>query len=46
MVSEIAQIDHHRMSRLNSSARLHGPFQACLLIVAVLVTALQQRRAD
>jgi hypothetical protein len=39
MVSGIAQIDHHCMSRLNSSARLHGPFQACLLIFAVLVTA-------
>ena len=39
MVREIAQIDHRRMSRLNSSARLRGPFQACLLIVAVLFTA-------
>jgi hypothetical protein len=39
MVSGIAQIDHGRMSRLNPSARLHGPFQACVLIVAVLVTA-------
>ncbi len=39
MVPEIAQIDHHRVSGLNSSARLHGPFGACLLIIAVLVTA-------
>ena len=27
------------MSRLNSSVRLHGPIRACVLIVAVLVTA-------
>src|SRR5512141_2702630 len=39
MVSRIAQIDHHGMNPLNSSARLHGPIQACVLIVAVLVTA-------
>lgn len=27
------------MNRLNSTARLHGPVQACVLIVAALVTA-------
>lgn len=39
MAFEFAQIDHRYMSRLNSSARLHGRFQAGLLIIAVLVTA-------
>jgi hypothetical protein len=39
MVPGIAQIDHHRMKRFNPSARLHGTFGACVLIVAVLVTA-------
>jgi hypothetical protein len=38
MVRGIAQIDHHRMDPLNSRARLHGAAQACLLIVALLLT--------
>jgi hypothetical protein len=38
MVPEIAQIDHRCMNRVNSRARLHGPAQACLLIIALLLT--------
>jgi hypothetical protein len=39
MVHEIAQIDHHRMSRLTFGARRHGSIQAVLLIVAFVGTA-------